>query len=346
MSTAPARPAGSSPSATSPAAPPAAPSAPPSPPVGGSVIAPPPRWIGRAMLANLVCEIGIVVTGGLVRLTDSGLGCPTWPQCVPGSFTPVPHQAQGYHKDIEFGNRLLIVVLTVAAVAALWAAIAYRRHTGARRRFVWWGSAPLWGIAVQAVIGGITVRSHLSAITVAAHFLPSMAIVAVSTLLYLAVRDPGYPPERGRELRGLTAGVAALAGVILAMGTVVTGSGPHAGDAGARERFAFNPRDASWLHADVVLLFTGLVVGLVLVARLGATGPVTRRRTQWLVVVTLLQGVIGYLEYATKLPMLLVVTHMLGASLLVVAVTAVGAGVFGTHGLTHHPTTRDHAQQS
>jgi heme a synthase len=285
------------------------------------------------MLANLGCEIGIVVTGGLVRVTDSGLGCPTWPQCVPGSFTPVPHQAQGYHKDIEFGNRALIAVLVVAAVAALWAAVAYRRRTGAGRRFVWWASAPLWGIAAQAVIGGITVRTHLSAITVAAHFLPSMLIVAVSTLLYLTVRDPGQEPERGRELRGLTAGVAGLTAVILAMGTVVTGSGPHAGDAGARGRFAFNPRDVSWLHADAVLLFTGLVVGLVLVARLSATGPTVRRRTRWLLAVTLLQGLIGYVEYATKLPMLLVVLHMLGASLLVVAVTAVVAAVTGTRAL-------------
>jgi cytochrome c oxidase assembly protein subunit 15 len=289
------------------------------------------------MLANLVCEIGIVVTGGLVRVTGSGLGCPTWPQCVPGSFTPVPHQAQGYHKDIEFGNRALIAVLVVAAGAALAAAVAFRRRSGAGRRFVWWGSAPLWGIAAQAVIGGITVRTQLSAITVAAHFLPSMLIVSGSALLYLAVRDPGRAPERGRELRWLTGAVAALTAVILAMGTVVTGSGPHSGDAGAHDRFAFNPRDVSWLHADVVLLFTGLVIGLVLVARLSATGDVVRRRAYWLAGVTALQGVVGYAEYATRLPMLLVVTHMLCASLLVVAVTAVTAGVTGTRGLTGRP---------
>jgi heme a synthase len=89
------------------------------------------------MLVNLICEIGIVVTGGLVRVTGSGLGCPTWPQCVPGSFTPVAQQAQGYHKYIEFGNRSLVVVLVAAAVWALWAAVVHTRGTGTGRRFVW-----------------------------------------------------------------------------------------------------------------------------------------------------------------------------------------------------------------
>ena len=292
-------------------------------------------WIARAMLINLICEIGIVVTGGLVRVTDSGLGCTTWPNCVPGSFTPVAHQAQGYHKYIEYGNRALITVLVAAGAAALWAAVAHRRRVGAGRRFVWWGTAPLWGVVAQAIIGGVTVRLKLAPIAVALHFLPSMVIIAVSLLLYLAVRDGDLAPEHGRELRWITGALAALTAVILAMGTVVTGSGPHAGDTGVHDRFAFNPRDVSWLHSDVVLLFTGLVVGLVLVARLSTTGPVVRRRALWLLGVTCLQAVIGYVEYATKLPMVLVVVHMLGAALLVVAVTAVVAGVTGVRGLLH-----------
>jgi len=294
-----------------------------------------PPWIRRALLINLICEIGIVVTGGLVRVTDSGLGCPTWPECVPGSFTPVEHQAQGYHKYIEYGNRTLVAVLVAAAVAALVAAVVYARRGGLGRRFAWWGTVPLWGVVAQAVIGGITVRQKLSAITVAAHFVPSMIIIAMSALLYLAVRDGDVVPARGRELRRLTGAVAVLTGVILVMGTIVTGSGPHSGDADARERFAFNPRDVSWLHSDVVLLFTGLVIGLVLVARLSQAGAVVRRRTLIVAGVTLLQGVVGYVEYATKLPMLLVVLHMLLASLLVVAVTATCAAVFGTRPLTH-----------
>ena len=293
-----------------------------------------PAWIPRALLLNLVCEVGIVVTGGLVRVTDSGLGCPTWPNCVPGSFVPVEHQAQGYHKYIEFGNRALVAVLVVAAVAALAAAFGYARRAGLGRRFVWWGTAPLWGVVAQAVIGGITVRQKLSAITVAAHFVPSMIIIAVSALLYLAVRDGDVEPARGRELRLLTGAVAVLTGVILVMGTIVTGSGPHSGDAGAQDRFAFNPRDVAWLHADAVLLFIGLVIGLVLVARLSRTSALVRRRTLIVTGVTLLQGVVGYVEYATELPMLLVVLHMLMASLLVVAVTATCAAVLGTHRLT------------
>lgn len=285
------------------------------------------------MMFNLICEIGIVVTGGLVRVTDSGLGCPTWPNCVPGSFIPVAHQAQGFHKYIEYGNRSLITVLVVAGGAALWAAIVYRRTTGAGRLFVWWGTAPLWGIVAQAIIGGIAVRTKLSPISVAFHFLPSMVIISVSLLLYLAVRDRALAPERGRELRWLTAAVAVLTAVIIAMGTVVTGSGPYSGDANVHDRFPFDPRDVTWLHSDAVLLFTGLVVGLVLVARISTVGPVVRRRSGWLLGVTCLQAVVGYIDYAARLPMYLVVVHMLGAALLVVAVTAVAAGVTGVRGL-------------
>jgi heme a synthase len=314
----------------------------------GSIAAPAMSpWILRAMLINLICEIGIVVSGGLVRVTDSGLGCPTWPECVPGSFVPVAHQAQGYHKYIEFGNRSLIAVLVPAAIGALVAAVAYTRRTGTGRRLVWWATVPGWGIVAQAVIGGITVREGLSPITVALHFLPSMVIVSVSTLLYLAVRDGDTGRVPGRELRGLTAGIGVLTGVILVMGTVVTGSGPHSGDVHARNRFDFNPRDVSVLHSDAVLLFTGLVVGLVLVARLSGSGDVVRRRSLWLLGVTCLQAVIGYVEYATKLPMLLVVVHMLGASLLVVAVTAMGTAVNGTralHGRPDPPRSEDPGQ--
>ena len=297
-----------------------------------------PRWVLVAMLANLVCEIGIVVTGGLVRLTGSGLGCTTWPDCVPGSFVPVAQQAQGWHKYVEFGNRSLITVLTIAAVAALAAGVAQVRSGRASRRFGWWSLTPLLGVVAQAVMGGITVLTHLSPITVAVHFLLSMVVIAGAALLYLAVRDDLTPPQPGRELRWLTVALAALTAVILALGTAVTGSGPHAGDAQAR-RFGFNPRDVSVLHADAVLLFTGLVVGLVLVVRLTGAGPAVRRRAWWVVAVTVGQGVLGYAEYAARLPIALVALHMLGASLLVVAVTALVAGVFGVRPLVR-PTDR------
>jgi cytochrome c oxidase assembly protein subunit 15 len=295
-----------------------------------------PGWVRSALLINLICEIGIVVTGGLVRLTGSGLGCPKWPQCVPGSFTPVAFQAQGYHKYIEFGNRLLTSVVSLAALAALIAAVVFARRTGASRRIVALGSAPLALVAVQAVIGGISVRVGLSPISVATHFLVSMVLVAASALLWLATGGSPAATTR-REVRWITAGVGVLATVVLVLGTVVTGSGPHSGDAQRPTRFGFNPRDVSWLHADAVWLFVGLVVALALAVRLTGADAVLRRRVVWLLAITLGQGVIGYVQYVMNVPILLVMLHMLGASLLVVAVTAVSAGVVGTGGLTRAP---------
>jgi cytochrome c oxidase assembly protein subunit 15 len=295
-----------------------------------------PGWVRPALLTNLIAQIGIVVTGGLVRLTGSGLGCPTWPQCVPGSFTPVAFQAQGYHKYIEFGNRLLTSVVTLTALAALTAAVVFARRTGASRRIVALGSAPLALVAVQAVLGGISVRVGLSPISVATHFLVSMVLIAASALLWLATGDSPTPAGR-REVRWITAGIGLLATVVLVLGTVVTGSGPHSGDAQRPTRFGFNPRDVSWLHADAVWLFVGLVVALALAVRLTGADAVLRRRVLWLLGITLAQGVIGYVQYALHVPILLVILHMLGASLLVVAVTAVSAGVVGTDSLTRRP---------
>jgi cytochrome c oxidase assembly protein subunit 15 len=288
------------------------------------------------VLANLVAEIGIVVTGGLVRVTGSGLGCPTWPRCVPGSFIPVAHQAQGFHKYIEFGNRTLTSVLVLAAIAALVATVRHRRATGASARLLWLGSAPLTLVVVQAVIGGISVLVKLSPVSVAAHFLVSTLLIAVSALLWLAIGRAVAPTSR-QEVRWLAGGVAAVTCVVLVLGTVVTGSGPHSGDATQPARFAFDPRAMSWLHADFVWLLVGLVAALALVVRLTNADDVLRRRVAWLVVATLAQGVIGYVQYFTHLPDALVVLHMLGAGLLVLAVTAVCGAVVGTRAFSGQP---------
>jgi len=272
------------------------------------------------LLTNLVLEIGIVITGGLVRLTGSGLGCPTWPQCVPGSFTPVPHQAQGIHKFIEFGNRTLTSVVGIAAIAVI---LAVWRWAPGRRRLLRLSTLPLLGVAAQAVLGGITVRTGLNPATVAAHFLLSMVIIDISTLL-LYRADEGAaaasPLVRG-EVTALARVTVALGAVVLALGTIVTGSGPHSGDAAHPTRFGFDPRSVSWVHADAVTLFAGLVVAVVVAVRLtDSPGPARRA---WLAVlgVTLAQGVIGYAQYFTGLPEAVVALHMLGASLLVVTMT-------------------------
>jgi len=280
-----------------------------------------PALVRPVLLANLIGEVVIVITGGVVRLTGSGLGCPTWPECVPGSFTPVPQQAEGFHKVIEFGNRSLTGVVGLLALVALWAVWT---HLPRRRPLHVIALGLVVGVALQAVVGGLAVRSTLNPATVAFHFLLSMALVALSTMLLRGAEDEA-PGPRALIVPGLVARLgwvtAATGAVVLVLGTVVTGSGPHSGDAEQPARTGFDPKVVSWLHADVVMLFVGLVVAMLVAVRL--TSGSGRARVAWrtVLLVTLAQGAIGYVQYFTKLPEVLVALHMLGATLLVVAMT-------------------------
>ncbi len=288
-------------------------------------------WVRPILLANLVGEIGIVVTGGVVRLTGSGLGCPTWPECVPGSFTPVPYQEEGVHKLVEFGNRTLTGVVGLLAILALWAVWSRMPR---RRPLLLVAGAVVAGVLVQAVVGGISVRMTLNPAVVAFHFLLSMVMVALSTMLVRGAEDV-EPGERSLLVAPLVARLAwvtaVVAGVVLLLGTVVTGSGPHSGDALQPARTGFDPRSVAWLHADVVMLFVGLVLAVLVAVWL--TSDSTRAKATWrgVLVVTLLQGAIGYAQYFTGLPEVLVALHMLGASLLVVILT------LGVMNLRRHP---------
>jgi cytochrome c oxidase assembly protein subunit 15 len=266
-----------------------------------------------------VAQVGIIVTGGLVRLTGSGLGCPTWPECVPGSYVPVQEQAEGFHKVIEFGNRTLTGVLGVVAVLAV---LVVWRWTPARRLKVA-AVAVLVGVVFQALLGGVTVLTELHPVTVAAHFLVSAGLVAAAAYLWFARHEgDGEPaslvPDIVRRVAWLTCAVAA---VVLTLGTVVTGSGPHSGDADAPARFGFDPRTISWLHADSVMLFIGLVIAVWLATRLSTAPETVSSAWRVVLLVTLAQGAVGYLQYLTDLPEVLVLAHMLGAALLVVALT-------------------------
>lgn len=283
------------------------------------------------LIANLVGEIGIVVTGGIVRLTGSGLGCPTWPECVPGSFTPVPYQEEGVHKLVEFGNRTLTGVVGLLAVLALWAVWSRMPR---RRPLIVVAAGIVAGVLVQAVVGGISVRMTLNPAVVAFHFLLSMVMVALATMLVRGAEDaePGSRTLLVSPLIARLASVTAVvAGVVLLLGTVVTGSGPHSGDAVQPARTGFDPRTVAWLHADVVMLFVGLVLAVLLAVWL--TSESRRAKATWrgVLVVTSLQGVIGYAQYFTGLPAVLVGLHMLGACLLVVAMT------LGLMNLRRHP---------
>ncbi|GGN04670.1 protein required for cytochrome oxidase assembly [Terrabacter tumescens] len=291
----------------------------------------PSSWVRPLLLANLVGEVGIVVTGGIVRLTGSGLGCSTWPECQPGSFTPVRTPESAYHDLVEFGNRTLTGVVGILALVSLWVVLT---RWPQRRRLHLVSVGVLAGIPAQAVLGGITVLTGLNPWTVMSHFLLSMVLVALSAALVRGAQDEVSGPG---ELvvhplaRTLALGTSAVGAVVLLLGVVVTGSGPHSGDADRPARTGFDPRFVSWMHADAVMLFCGLVIATLVAVRITAQTDEARRAWTMVLVVTLAQGLIGYVQYFTKLPELLVLVHMLGASLLVVALT------FGVLSTRRHP---------
>ncbi|MFC4556470.1 COX15/CtaA family protein [Georgenia faecalis] len=269
-------------------------------------------------VANLVAQVGIIATGGAVRLTGSGLGCSQWPMCEPGSFTPEFQAETSLHSLIEFGNRTLTGVLGIIALALVWA--VYRREPTASRpaslrRLVW---LPLVGIAVQAVVGGITVWVDLHPAIVGSHMLISLALVAVSAYLLVRLRAGDAPPRPvvERRVRLVGAALAVVGVVLLVLGVITTGAGPHSGDADEPYRWALDPAFISRLHALAVWAFVALVlVGLALVRSV----PAARRAWLVLLAVTALQGAIGYVQYFTGLPELLVGIHMVGSGLLVIA---------------------------
>lgn len=290
-----------------------------------------PTWLRRIFMANLVAQTGIVVTGGLVRLTGSGLGCPTWPQCAPGSFVPTEEQAESWHKYVEFGNRLLTFVLGILAIAAIAGALAWRRKVKAgggtpRKPLLVLAAVPLIGTLVQAVLGGITVLTGLNPVTVAAHFLVSMVIIALCVLLVYRAGEPGDQPlvRLGpAPIRALANGTVVVGAIVLVLGTVVTGSGPHSGDADTPARFPFDPAQVAWLHADSVLLFIGLMIGLYVALKVTDSPAAAVRATMILIAVSMAQGVVGYIQYFTGLPWLVVLLHLLGACLVWIALVRV-----------------------
>ncbi|MFV0464101.1 MAG: COX15/CtaA family protein [Nostocoides sp.] len=277
-------------------------------------------WLDRALVVNLALEVLIVVTGGTVRVTSSGLGCPTWPNCTPDSFVPVADQAEGFHKFIEYGNRLLTPVVGIAAVLVVLAIWRYAADRPALKRLAF---LPLAGVLLQAVIGGVTVRVKLNPAAVSLHFLASMVLVALSTYLLYRYREGADGPVRAlvpSPVRILAYVEAALTAVVLVMGTLVTGTGPHSGDRDVH-RYPFDPQMMSWLHADLVMVFFGFAIGIYVAAKVTAAGTSAPRAWLTVIIIGAAQGLIGYAQYFTGLPEVLVLLHMLGASLLVIAVT-------------------------
>lgn len=258
-------------------------------------------------LINLVVQAAIIITGVTVRVTGSGLGCPTWPQCVPGSYTPTIQQAQAWHKYVEFGNRTLTFVLTAVAIATFLAVWRQQREDRVATTLA---AVPLIGTFAQALLGGITVLTGLNPLTVMAHFLVSIAIVAGAHALWVRVSET--PTIRVRELALVNAGtklLVALAGLVIVLGTVVTGSGPHSGDAEKPARLGLDPQLMSWIHADAVWLTGGLGLGLWAYSRWSLQESVLERRTRRVLEIMFMQGLVGYAQYWMGLPWLLVVVH-------------------------------------
>jgi cytochrome c oxidase assembly protein subunit 15 len=228
----------------------------------------------------------------------------------------VPTPELAGHGVIEFTNRLLTFALTAAAIATV--VLVFRSVRRDLRRLA---VISLLGIPAQALLGGITVLTGLNPWTVAAHFLVSMVLVAVATTLWLRSREPGVgQPLLQRPFLLLVAGIAVVTAAVLFIGTVVTGSGPHSGDPKAG-RTGFDPQLVSQLHADVVFLLVGLTVAM-LVALYATDSPDRiRRAARDLLIVQLAQGLVGYVQYFTNLPIALVLVHMLGA-VLITAFTA------------------------
>ena len=255
----------------------------------------------------------LIVTGGAVRLTGSGLGCPTWPECTPGSYTPVPYQAEGQlHAWIEFGNRLLTFVLLFTALAVVIIAFRSSKNAISKRRVRALAALQILGILGQGLLGGITVLTGLHPATVAAHFLLSIFLIAGAiSLRYEMIGIIKQSPT------GLIASLIPiliwLTLIVIIVGTIVTGSGPHAGDAAA-QRFNLDPKSLSWLHADFVIALLVLTTLLWLLIR-QTNANLLARKIQIFLIIVISQGLIGYIQYATGLPELVVGFHLLGAAL-------------------------------
>jgi heme a synthase len=290
------------------------------------VLSPTPVSMRRLALAGVIADTVIMSTGAAVRLSASGLGCPAWPQCSAADIVASKNAGQTLLNTwIEFGNRLLNFPLVIIAGLIFIAAWRFRPDgpDGKRRRdVVWLGAAQPLGVVAQAVIGGVVVLTNLNPATVSVHFLVSASIVAAAVVLYVrCAEDPktsGEPAVR-RDLRLISAALVAVTCLMLAAGTVVTGTGPLAGHADT-PRYKLPLEGVTQLHADIGWLLAGLAIALVLGLRLSGAPP-RAVRAGWIMLAALgLQGLIGYIQYFTHLPAGLVWIHVTGSVLVWIAV--------------------------
>ena len=282
------------------------------------------RFLAPATGLLLFLQSALVVTGGAVRLTGSGLGCPTWPECTEGSYTPVAHQAEPQlNVWIEFGNRLLTFVLVIASVAVVIAVLRSKRKD---LRGLAMGQ--FLGIFGQGILGGITVLTDLNPIPVAGHLLLSIILIAGATSLYSRRYSPAVFVKAAPLTHKISLAHIAISFLVIALGTIVTGSGPHAGDAQA-QRFGFDIRTVAWIHADAVIFLLGLTLAFYVAV---GTSVQTKRTIKIFTVIALAQGAIGYIQYFTGIPEILVAAHLLGATLVWIAAWRIRLSVITQNG--------------
>lgn len=293
---------------------------------------------------SIVVQGGIAVTGSVVRVTASGLGCPTWPQCFPGSMVPVgvSSSVDTLHQVVEFGNRLLTFVVVLAAAAVVLAVTRARR----RREVIAWAWVMPGGTILQAIIGGLTVLAGLAWWTVAIHMLVSMLMVWLAVVLYTKVGEPDdgvlvqVLPQPLRWLTALSA--VALAGVMVA-GTMVTGAGPHAGDKSADRpvpRLEIDITTLVHLHSQLLVGYLALLVGLTFAVYAVHATDAIKLRLKIVLVLVVAQAGIGLVQFWTDVPAVLVVLHVAGAGLCTAATAAVWtAGRIRTAAPDREPVT-------
>ena len=269
------------------------------------------RWA----LVAVVVNVGITVTGAAVRVTGSGLGCPTWPKCTPESLLPAAHgDIAMINTLIEFGNRLLTFVILAVALACLVAAMRLAPRRAELVRLAW--LQPV-GVAVQGLWGGLVVHTMLNPVTVSVHFLLSILMIAAAWFLYVRSGETDAParPLVHRDIRTLAKVLVGAALLLVLAGMVVTGAGPHSGDVLA-SRFDFDIEMVVRLHADIAYLVVGITFALLFALHVSDAPRQTQRAALLLFGIELAQGVIGYVQYFLAVPAALVILHVLGSTLL------------------------------
>ena len=265
------------------------------------------RALTPLTLALLISQAAIVVTGGAVRLTGSGLGCPTWPECTPGSYFPVENQIEGvFHSWIEFGNRLLTFVLVIFALATLIAVLR-----SGRKDLRPLAAGQILGILGQGVLGGITVLTNLNPLTVAAHFLLSIILIAAATSLHSRRKGPAVRIQVNGRLKSFSRFHVMWAGLVITLGTIVTAVGPHAGDRDV-PRLDLKIQEITRIHSISVYI---LILFSIVYYKHKEINTLTKRRLRIFFGISLAQGVLGYVQYFLGVPELLVGLHILGSTL-------------------------------